>query len=125
MESQEIIIKKRIVELSELRERYREELSKSKFANPNYRAEKLKSKLKKHEVIGKDIAFAALDDGGKFTSEIVFNKSMNLVYAIELAYRQEANDSVEEVASQLRRSILHAFRNSKKLPCRRAMGGDR
>ena len=66
--------------------------------------------------ISDDIAFAGLDDAGKFTSQIVFSKSMDLVRAIKLTYRLAIVDSVKEVATTLRNYILYAFRKNEKLP---------
>ena len=44
----DVIEKMKVLKLSDLREKYINVLSETEFSNPNYRAEKLKSKLEKH-----------------------------------------------------------------------------
>lgn len=69
-----IIMNKELMKLSDLCELYKEHLCQTAFPNPNYRAEKLKSKLTSHEVYGSKLCFVELDrKGGKFQSYLVFS----------------------------------------------------
>ena len=118
----EVVEMKQIVRLEELREQYVKELNKTQYSNPNYRADKLKSKLEKHDTIGKEVGFLNLLDNtcknvkGRFNSQIVFCKTMGLGKALTLAYNLGSVDSIKEVATMIRTSILNGFQSSEKLP---------
>ena len=102
-----VIGKKQIIRLDDLREQYIRELNQTSYPNPNYRAEKLKAKLEKHDCIGGEIGFASVMDNtlsasqGKCTSQIIFCKSMDIEGAIKLAYILANVDSFKEVAGLL------------------------
>ena len=120
--SSQVIGKKQIIRLDDLREEYIRELNQTSYPNPNYRAEKLKAKLEKHDCIGEEIGIASVMDNtlsssqGKCTSQIIFCKSMDIEGAIKLAYILGNIDSFKKVAGLLKQSILDAFQNSEKIP---------
>lgn len=110
----EVIGQKKIVQLSSLRLVYTQELERNGFPNPEYRGEKLKSKLEKHE----EIAFAKVthDDKGCITYNLVYNASLSVSDAVAHAYQLGSKDKYQDVALLLRRTILKTFRESKTLP---------
>ena len=58
--SSQVIGKKQIIRLDDLREQYIRELNQTSYPNPNYRAEKLKAKLEKHDCIGERLGLHLL-----------------------------------------------------------------
>ena len=80
--SKEIIKKSRIMKLSQLRDLYVLHLQETQFANPNYRGEKLKSKLERYSDYQGLLDFCPVGAGGKFRSYLVFNSKMDISDAI-------------------------------------------
>ena len=84
-------------------------------ASPEYRAEKLKAKIIKHE-LGQKIYSTSYEDHGKFTSQLVFSNSLKVQDAVKLAYTLGTNDSIAHVAYTLRDVIRIAFITSDSIP---------
>ena len=106
---QEVILAKNVFKLPELREKYVEYLSKTRFPNPAYRAEKLKSKLEKFEAHKESISFTQLENKGKFESCLMYNKIIKLDSAILHVYQSGQSEIIKEAGMFLRQSILNAF----------------
>ena len=75
---QEVILAKNILKLSKLHEKYVEYIAKTRFPNPAYQGEKLKSKLEKFEEYIGIISFTQLESKGKFESCLMYNKTIKL-----------------------------------------------
>ena len=90
-----IVFQQDIMKLSGLCRFYISLLERTNFPNSNYRAEKMKAKLK-NSSLGELISFAALDkDRGRYTSQLVYSKALTVADAIKLAYKLGANYSKE------------------------------
>lgn len=102
------------MQLASLRLVYTQELERNGFPNPDYRGEKLKSKLEKHE----GIAFAKVkqDDKGCITYNLVYNAILSVADAVAHAYKLGSKDKYQDVALLLRGTIQKTFRESKTLP---------
>lgn len=112
-----IIVNKEVMKLSDLRDFYVAHLSETEFSNPDYRTEKLKSKLVSHELYGNKLCFVGLDrQGGKFQSELVFSCGMDISTAVKNGYMLGCSDEVGNVARLLHGIIGDAFANASKLP---------
>lgn len=112
-----VIGHEKVIELTLLRRLYVEELQKCGFPNPEFRAEKLKINLEKHE-INKFIQFAKVNPGDKgcITFNIVYSANMSVNDAICNAYKLGSTDKFKDVACTLRDSIVQAFKKSQPLP---------
>ncbi|KAK5870594.1 hypothetical protein PBY51_003528 [Eleginops maclovinus] len=112
---QDVVIRqKKIVQLASLHLAYTQELERNGFPNPEYRNEKLKSKLEKHE--GITFAKVTAEDKGCITYNLVYNASLSVSDAVAHAYKLESKDKYEYVALLLRGTIQKTFRASKTLP---------
>lgn len=109
-----VIQQKKVVQLASLRLVYTQELERNGSPNPEYRSEKLKTKLEKHE----GIAFAkvAADDKGCITFNLVYNANLSVSEAVACAYKLGSKDKYEDVALLLHDTIKKTFRESKSLP---------
>ena len=115
----EVINQLNIVKLCDLRDHYVKELDKTEFANPNYRADKLRQKLQKHPSIGEKISFTSFqknESHGRFKSQLVFSRSIDVESAVKRSYELGAVDRTEEIAKSIRVSILDAYKKVDKMP---------
>lgn len=91
-------------------------LERTDFPHPEYRGEKLKAKLLKHE-LGKKTGFASTEKTkGKFSSQIIFSNAIGQADAIRMAYKLGTEDSISQVAQRLRDAIRSSFHKSEKMP---------
>ena len=106
-----------VIQLATLRLLYIQELEKNGFPNPQYRAEKLKTKLDNH-MIHEFIAFAKVNPGdrGFITYTLVYSAGISAEDAVAHAYKLGSKDKFEEVAMLLRGIIQRAFKASPELP---------
>ena len=69
--------------MTDLRDLYIEQLSKTRFANQNYRSETLKMRLEKHEVYSEKLSVVSLNrKEGKLQSALVFSNDLDLATAV-------------------------------------------
>lgn len=113
----QVIEQKEVVQLASLRLHYVQELERNGFPNPEYRSEKLKTRLENHD-IHEWIAFAKINPGDKgcITYNLVYSASISVADAVTYAYKLGSKDKYEDVALLLRRIIQQAFNESKSLP---------
>ena len=105
--TKDIIADENVLKLTDLRKAYINSLEGTDYANPDYRAEKLKAKL---EVHFKDrIAICQLDAKGRFESQLVYNSKMTLKTAVKTAYSIGGTNVLTEAALYLRNAVLTAF----------------
>ena len=112
----EVILAKNVLKLSELREKYVPYSAKTRFPNPAYRDEKLKSKFQTFEEYKGIISFSQLENKGRFESCLIYNRTIKLDSAILHAYQSGQSDMIKEVGMFLGQSILNAFNSSQELP---------
>ena len=109
-----VIKQEEIVRLSDLCEHYINTLQTTDFENPEYRADKLKRKLEKHD-LGKRICFVSFENTGKYTSQLIYSQSIKTAEAIQMAYKLGSNNSVSSVAATLRTCIKNSFSKYDKM----------
>ena len=112
----EILGRCKVLRLSDLCEKYKDELKDTPFANPKYRAGKLKSKFEKHEAYKGKLSFCKVSAKGKFESFLVYSTGMSLDKAIQSTHELHSVDAITDVALFLRRIITSAFEESKDIP---------
>lgn len=114
---QSVVEQKNVVTLKTLRDIYIKELDKGGFPCPDYRAEKLKARIEKNEII-ELINFAKVvpDDEGCRSYNLVFSAKTSVWEAVSLAYQLGSTDKNQGVALFLRNSIQQAFKQCKPLP---------
>ena len=81
-----VVVNKEIVKLADMRKYYTELLNDTIYPNPYYRANKLKSKLMKHE-IGSKLSFTNFerdDNNNKYSPVLLFSNSVEKAEAINL-----------------------------------------
>ena len=114
-----IIDQHEVLQMSYLRGLYIQELEKNGFPNPDYRTEKLKSRLVNDDV-HKLIAFTNVTPGDNscvtYTCNLIYSASMSVADAVTFAYKLGCKDQHEDVAMFLRRIIQQVFKTSKPLP---------
>ena len=112
-----IIDQHEVLQMSYLRGLYIQELEKNGYPNPDYRTEKLKSRLVNDDV-HKLIAFTNVTpgDNGCVTYNLRYSASMSVADAVTFAYKLGSKDQHEDVAMFLRIIIQQAFKPSKPLP---------
>ena len=106
----DVLMAKKIMKLSDLRQMYVTSLQTSKYANPDYRGSKLKLKLEKHEPFRERLSFC---DMGK--SYIIFSTAIDVQTAVKEAFQLGSRDMIESAGSHLRLSILDDFSNAPEL----------
>jgi len=104
----------KIVRLASLRLVYTQELERNGFPNPEYRSEKLKKKLEKHEGIG--ISMVTADLKGCINHCLIFSASLSILDAVRNVYEMGSTDKYDEVALLLRGTIKKKYRESNSLP---------
>ena len=112
-----VIQNNEVVQLSYLRPLYIEKLNENGFPYPEYRSEKSKNTLQKHE-IGELIGFTTVNTGNKgfISYDLIHNASITVTDAVRYAYELGSKDKYEEVALLLRQIIQHAFKESESSP---------
>ena len=113
--TERVLQQQEIMKLSDALRYYVGFMSATKYPCPDYRAEKVKQKLQKHD-IGSKISFRSFDIGkGKFSSQLILSNALETSDAVKLAYKLGTNDSIAQVAETLRESIKQSFINSDKM----------
>lgn len=112
-----VIEQNEVVRLASLRLLYIQELERYGFPNPNFRGEKLKSRLESHD-ISEYIAFAKVNPGNKgfITYNLVYSASTSVADAVAFAYKLGSTDKYEDMALLLRSIIQRAYKESTPLP---------
>ena len=106
----EIIIGKKVLKMTDLRSLHRIYLSKTPFANPNYRSEKIKSILNSHEVYSNKLYFVSLAKIlGQYRSDLVFSNETDLSKAVKYGYLLECSEKIPDVAIFLHKMIKNVF----------------
>ena len=67
----EVIDRKKVVKLSDLRKEYAKILETTEFVNPDYRGERLKTKIEKSEQFKEKLSFCPIGDDTRFHSYII------------------------------------------------------
>ena len=113
----QVIGQNEVVQLASLRLLYIQELERNGFPNPEYRSEKLKTRLENHD-IHEQIAFAKVNPGDKgcIIYNLVYSASISIADAVAHAYKLGSKAKYEDVALLLRSLIQQAFKDSKPLP---------
>ena len=105
------------MQLGTLRQQYILELERCGFPNQDYRSEKLKIRLQKHE-INECIAFTKVIPGDKgcITYNLVYSTSISVAEAVTYAYGLGSKDKFKDVALYLRSVVHGMFNDSTPLP---------
>ena len=87
------------------------------YPKRDYRSSRLMKRLQNHQ-IGDSIKFIKLDvaERGCITFFVVHSASITISDAVAHAYRLAACDHLQDVALNLRRKIIQAFKSSSPLP---------
>ena len=112
----EVIDRKKAVKLSNLRKEYAKILETTEFANPDYRGEKLKTKIEKSEQFKEKLSFCPLGDDTRFHSYIIFSRNIDIGDAIKESYKLGSSNIISEAGFKLRNIILEAFSKSEETP---------
>ena len=112
----EVIDRKKIVKLNDIKKEYAKILETSKFASPDYRGEKLRIKIEKSEKFKEKLSFCLLGDDTRFHSYIIFNRNIDIGDAIKESYKLGSSNSISEAGFKLRNIILEAFSKSEDTP---------
>ena len=91
-------------------------MENSKFPNDEYRSEKLKNKIEKHQLLSNHVTIIRVNKGQINESYILFNKNTPLDDAVRAAYKLGNTNVQNDVASDLRNTIFSKFKNSPTLP---------
>ena len=112
-----VIGQKEVVQLGTLCHLYVQELECCAFPNPDFRSDKLKTRLQRHK-INECIAFTKVfpGDRGCITYNLVYSTSISVVEAVTYAYRLVSRDKFEDVALLLRSAVQGTFSESTPLP---------
>ncbi|KAG1674363.1 hypothetical protein GQR58_015101 [Nymphon striatum] len=102
---------------SSLRHLYVQELERCGFPNPDFRSDKLKTRLERH-TINECIAITKVfsGDGGCIAYNLVYSTSISVAEAVTCAYRIGSKDKFEDVAWHLRSVVQGMFDESTPLP---------
>ena len=113
-----MVICQKVVHLSDLQAIYVSHLAKTPFPNPNYRGEKLKTKLEKCEEFQDLIDFCPMrrEPCGRFSSFLVYNVKTDIKEAMMSAYGLGQKDKILEVAELIRSEILKKFHTTDEMP---------
>ena len=91
--------------MTDLRDFYARELGETEFANDEYRSEKLKKKIEKHEVYAGSVSFVKISESSKFQTYLIYSNEVEVSKAIEFAYKLGVKDNFADVAHQIRNEI--------------------
>ena len=111
----EIILNKKVKSLTVLRDQYIKELERQNNPNPNFRSEKLKTKIERDEEISKSLSFSKVEWKGCCSFWLVFSSEITAAQAATASYKAASEDKLKDTATFLRESILKAFRETKEL----------
>ena len=112
----EVIDRKEAVKLSNLRKEYAKIPETTEFANPDYRGEKLKTRIGKSEQFKEKLSFCPLGDDTRFYSYIIFNRNIDIGDAIEESYKLGSSNIISKAGFKLQNIILGAFPKSEETP---------
>ena len=112
----EVVDRKKVVKLSDLRKEYAKILETTEFASPDYRGEKLKMKIEKSEQFKGKLLFGPLGDDTKFHSDIILSRNIDIGDAINESYKIGSSNIISEAGFKLRNIILEAFSKSEETP---------
>ncbi|KAG1672177.1 Peptidylprolyl isomerase domain and WD repeat-containing protein 1 [Nymphon striatum] len=112
-----VIGQKEVVQLGTLRYLYVQELERCGFPNPDFRSDKLKTRLERH-TINECIAITKVFSGdrGCIACNLVYSTSISVAEAVTCAYRVGSKDKFEDVAWHLRSVVQGMFNESTPLP---------
>ena len=112
-----VIGHKEVVQLRTLHHLYVQELERCGFPNPDFRSDKLKTRLQRHE-INEHIAFTKVlpGDRGCMTYNLVYSTDISVAEAVTYAYRLGSRDKFDDVALYLRSAVQEMFNESAPLP---------
>ncbi|KAG1660362.1 UDP-glucuronosyltransferase 2B33 [Nymphon striatum] len=112
-----VIGQKEVVQLGTLRHLYVQELKRCRFPNPDFRSDKLKTRLERH-TINECIAITKVFSGdrGCIAYNLVYSTSISVAEAVTCAYRIGSKDKFEDVALHLRSVVQGMFNESTPLP---------
>ena len=107
----------KVVTLSSLRLMYIAKLDETRFANSNFRSEKLKRKLEKHPTLGPKLVFTKVQpqQSKVWPFYLVYSSSISVDEAVTAAYQLASKDAIKDVALLLRGIIQRAFKESEDL----------
>ena len=111
-----IIEEHEVMKLKDLQEIYVESLNHSKFANIDYRCEKLRNRIEKHPILSVNVSFLKIERGKHHQLLLIYNSKMSISQAVSKSYNLGAKDIHMEVADDLRKSVITEFKDSEKLP---------
>ena len=106
--------KKKVIKLNDLRKGYVKILEAAEFANPDYRGEKIKSKIEKSEQFKEKVSFCPLGDDTRFHAYIIFNRDTNIADAIKESYKLGSQNIVLEAGIKLQHVIQEAFSKAEE-----------
>lgn len=105
-----------VVTLSSLRLMYIAKLDETRFANANFRSDRLKRKLEKHPILGPKLVFTKVQpQNSSWPFYLVYSFSISVDEAVTQAYHLASRDAIKDVALLLRGVIERAFKESKDL----------
>ncbi|KAG1666825.1 PIN2/TERF1-interacting telomerase inhibitor 1 [Nymphon striatum] len=116
-----VIGQKEVVQLGTLRHLYVQELERCGFPNPDFRSDKLKTRLERH-TINECIAITKVFSGdrgcpgGCIAYNLVYSTSISVAEAVTCAYRIGSKDKFEDVALHLGSVVQGMFNESTPLP---------
>ncbi|KAG1682474.1 hypothetical protein GQR58_010998 [Nymphon striatum] len=112
-----VIGQKEVVQLGTLRHLYVQELERCGFSNPDFRSDKLKTRLERH-TINECIAITKVFSGDRvcIAYNLVYSTSISVAEAVTCAYRIGSKDKFEDVALHLRSVVQGMFNESTPLP---------
>ena len=110
----EVIKRKKVIKLNDLRKEYVKILEATEFANPGYRGEKIKSNIEKSEQFKEKVSFCPLGDDTRFHSYIIFNRDTDIADAIKESYKLGSQNIVLEAGIKLRHVIKRHFQKQRK-----------
>ncbi|KAG1682931.1 hypothetical protein GQR58_010461 [Nymphon striatum] len=111
-----VIGQKEVVQLGTLRHLYVQELERCGFPNPDFRSDKLKTRLERH-TINECIAITKVFSGdrGCIAYNLVYSTSISVAEAVTCAYRIGSKDKFEDVVLHLRSVVQGMFNDSTPL----------
>ena len=114
--NEQVVQQNKVIQLSYLRSLYVEELEECGFSYPDFRGEKLRIQLSKHDIANL-ISFTVTDtpERGCITHTLIYSSSMTVADAVSHAYMLGTSDKCVDVAKLLRNGVLRAFNESASL----------
>ena len=109
----DVLLEKKVMKLGDLCQVYILNLQGTQFANPNYKAERLKSKLEKHDHYVLSLSFVLLEQASK--GYLVYSSNIDVVSAMKSAFKLGSIGMMRSVADDLRNDIFVTFDRSGDL----------